>query len=233
MPAHKSLDSRAAAKLIGVTESELGDLCNSDVIEKNKGGKYPLDRLVRGYLDHVKSQSSTARFPTQKVGAERIDMSERNYRDVCINLGIDHRTTPIDDIVIRYIRDIREKAAGRGGDEQASLTLRRAEESEVNTAINRLKYHELLDTLIAADDAATAITDWCSYANREYLSGFVKLIGTIQTEYKIKIGKELVEKIARPTIDRIKNHAENIGGDLVKSARDVSAAGNDPDGEMD
>ncbi len=170
---------------------------------------------------------------TQLEIARHLDMSERNARDVLRGLGIDHRQSSLDEIRIAYIRDMREKAAGRGGSDQASLTRRKAEEAEVNTALKRVQLHEAIGSVVQAQDAAEAITDWSSFANREYLAGITKLVSEIQIAYKIEIDGKKVEDIAGPTIARIKSHAEKLGRDFTESIGDVLPAKVDTDGGVD
>ncbi len=158
---------------------------------------------------------------TQLEIARHLDMSERNARDVLRNLGIDHRQSSLDEIRTAYIRDMREKAAGRSGSDQASLTRRKSEETEVNTALKRVQLHEAIGLVVQSQDAAEAITDWSSFANREYQAGITKLISEIQIAYKIEIDAKKVEDIAGPTIERIKGYAEKLGCDLTESIGDV------------
>ncbi|SDR38632.1 hypothetical protein SAMN04490186_5887 [Pseudomonas grimontii] len=54
-------------------------------------------------------------MPTQLEIAEHLDMSERAARDVLKRLNLDWQAVSLADIRTAYIRDLREKAAGRGG----------------------------------------------------------------------------------------------------------------------
>lgn len=226
------LDLDAAANFIGIAPKELQKLAADGVVPR-QGGKFHPVQLVRGYIDHIKAENERSQYVTQVEGARRLDMSERNFRDVCNNLGIDHKTTPIDQILIAYIRDMREKAAGRGGDAQQSLTAARADEAAISAALKRLDYNEKIGQLVPAEDAALVITDWCSTANREYRSGLGKLVGEIQSAFKIEIPAEMVENIAGPTTKRIQDHARRLGRDLVEGGDDVHASEVGTDGGVD
>lgn len=170
---------------------------------------------------------------TQATIGEHLDMSERNARDVLKALGLDHRRSTLAEIRTAYIRDLREKAAGRGGDDQYNLTRQRAEESAVKTAMMRLEYNQKIGVLVPADAAAQAISDWCSSANREYRTGINKLISEIQNTLKADIQPGLVETIVNPTIERIQSHARRIGDDLVTRVDGVHATGAPADSGMD
>ena len=150
-------------------------------------------------------------------------MSKRNVADVLKGLGIDWKSMTIDQVRVAYIRDLREKAAGRGGDDQLNLSRQRAEESAVKTAMMRLEYNERIGELVAADDAAQAITEWCSSANRDYRTGINKLVGEIQSTFKIEIPTDMVEKIVKPTVERIQGHAQRAGRDIAERGGGVSS----------
>lgn len=179
-------------------------------------------------------------MPSQIDIAVHLDMSGRNARDVLSGLADKHglardwwKKATLEDVRVKYIRDIREKAAGRGGDDQVNLTRQRAAESAVKTAMMVLDYNEKLESLVPADDAAAAIIDWCSMANREYLSAIMALVGEIKSTYKIKIDNQLVENIVSPAITRIKDYAAGIGRDLNAGGGNVLATENDTDGAVD
>jgi hypothetical protein len=171
-------------------------------------------------------------MPTQAEIAEHLDMSERNVRDVLkgladkYNLDSDWwKNIPLGSIRTRYIRDLREKAAGRGGDDQFNLTKQRAEESRVKTAMMNLEYHEKLGLLVQAEVAAAMLIEWAMRTNREVQSGFTKLAGEIQSTHKIEVSNKLVEDIAGPTLKRIQEHAADIGRNLVESSGGVQTSG--------
>ena len=117
------------------------------------------------------SSDPTSRL-TQEQVAQHLDMSVRNCREVLKTLGIDWADSTLDEIRTAYIRDLREKAAGRGGSQVEQLNSARIEESTVKAANGRLAYHEKLGTLVPTADAAFALTDWAGYTNREIVAAF-------------------------------------------------------------
>lgn len=170
---------------------------------------------------------------TQAVIAEHLDMSVRNAANVLSALSIDWKSSTLDQIRVAYIRDLREKAAGRGGDDAHNLARQRAQESAVKTAMLRLEYNQRIKELVPAEDAAMAITEWCSTANREYRTGLDKLISEIGNQCKVDVPTELVESIVNPTVERIQSHARSIGRNLVERGGDVHATEETGDSGMD
>ncbi|AVO51224.1 hypothetical protein [Ectopseudomonas mendocina] len=164
-------------------------------------------------------------MPSQKEIAQHLDMSERNCRDVLKALGINWAEWDLDEIRIAYIRDLREKAAGRGGSQFELLNNARIEESTVKAANGRLTYHEKLGTLVPAADAALALKDWAGFANREYQSGVEKLVQQIEAEHQVTVDRDGVNRIAGSTVSRIGGYADKLGrritgrGPAIQSAQ--------------
>ena len=214
------IDADSAARFIGVTPKELKSLADSGVL-KRVNGQYHAVQLVRDYVESVREEAKQKMFLTQVEIAKRLDMSERNLRDILLGLKIDHKATNYDDIVIAYIRDLREKAAGRGGNGQVNLTRARSDEAVMKTAKMRLEYNREIGILIYTEDAADAINDWCRFGNREWSQGTSRLVHEIENKYKIEVDDKLVESIAGPTTERIKDHAGELGRGLVSRIESV------------
>lgn len=87
-------------------------------------------------------------MPTQHEIAEHLDMSERNARDVLKGLTLDWQTASMDEIRTAYIRDLRAKAAGRGGSQLEELNRARIDDLQQKSANGRLVYYEKLRSLI-------------------------------------------------------------------------------------
>lgn len=169
-------------------------------------------------------------MPSQKEIAQHLDMSERNCRDVLKALDIDWTDCSLDEIRTAYIRDLREKAAGRGGSQVELLNAARIEESTVKSANGRLAYHEKLGTLVPTADATFALTDWASFANREYQGGFEKLIQELENVMKVSIDRTLVARIAGTTISRVGGYADKLGRRIAGGSQAVQSAETDSDG---
>jgi len=154
--------------------------------------------------------------------AAHLDMTERNLRDVLKKINLNHRKASLTQIRVGYIRHVRNQAAGRGGDEQQTLTKARTEESEIKSKKLRVEYLRDIGSLISAEDAASVITLWCRQANTDYTQGFHKLVSEIQSRHKIKVDNELVESIVIPTTERIEDHAQKLGEGLIEGINDLS-----------
>lgn len=168
-------------------------------------------------------------MPSQKEIALHLDMSERNCRDVLKALDIDWTESTLDEIRIAYIRDLREKAAGRGSSQAEALNTARIKESTVKAANGRLAYHEKLGTLVPAADAAMALSDWAGYANREYLGGVEKVIQSMEATHKISVDRDGVNRIVGATVSRIGGYADKLGRRIAGGGVAVQPAEGDID----
>lgn len=164
-------------------------------------------------------------MPTQREIADHLDMSERNARDVLKGIGIgDWQSSSLDEIRIAYIRDLRAKAAGRGGSQLEELNAVRIDEGRVKAANGRLLYHEKLRSLIPSMEAERVLADWAGFANREYLGGVERLIQEIENVQKLTVDRSVVAKVAGPTTERIAGYARKLGAELVGSSGEVQPA---------
>lgn len=161
---------------------------------------------------------------TQREVADHLDMSERNARDVLKALDLDWQTASLDEIRTAYIRDLRGKAAGRGGSQLEQLNRARIDDLQQKSANGRLAYHEKLRSLIPASEAERVLSDWASFANREYLGGLERIIQEIENVQKLTVDRTVVAKVAGPTTERIARYARKLGAELVGSSGEIQPA---------
>ncbi len=163
-------------------------------------------------------------MPTQREIAEHLDMSERNARDVLKGLDLNWQTAGLDEIRTAYIRDLRGKAAGRGGSQLEQLNRARIDDLQQKSANGRLAYHEKLRSLIPVSDAERVLSDWASFANREYLGGLERILQEIENVQKLTVDRTVVAKVAGPTTERIAGYARKLGAELVGSSGEIQPA---------
>nr|VFK01753.1 MAG: hypothetical protein BECKH772A_GA0070896_102394 [Candidatus Kentron sp. H]VFK01847.1 MAG: hypothetical protein BECKH772B_GA0070898_102494 [Candidatus Kentron sp. H]VFK05170.1 MAG: hypothetical protein BECKH772C_GA0070978_102435 [Candidatus Kentron sp. H] len=70
-------------------------------------------------------------------------------------------------ICIAYIRDLRETAAGRGGDEQVNLTLQRTRQAEADANLKQLELFARAEKLVSIDELEPKLNHWASLARSE------------------------------------------------------------------
>lgn len=129
----------------------------------------------------------------QQVIAEHLDLSQGAVSQWMDRLGIDWRTATLDDIRVRYIRELREQAAGRAaaGDldlatERAGLARAQREKIEMQNAVTRreLAPAVLIEEVLAkAGGKVAGILDAIPGALRRRLPGLpTELIDLVRVE---------------------------------------------------
>lgn len=222
----------ALARLLNVVESGIDQLAKDGIIPKPVQGKFELVNSVRGYINHLRQQSS--KMIDQAAVARHLDMSDRNLRDVLRGLGMEW-PSDIDDIRVAYIRDLREKAAGRGGDDMAELTRMRIRESKAKAISGEIDNYEKLGLLVSVEEIEPALEQWSVVARSEVGNALNKIIGDIEGQYKIEVDRELlVDGHINAAYRIIGNHPGRTGGGRIHHAGEDAAAGGpevDPAGE--
>jgi hypothetical protein len=109
-----------AAQILRLSPAELTKLAGSGVVPRISSGVYHPGTIIGAYIEHLRllvakltEQLKRAQPETQDEIAYYLDISDRRLRELLAEWGISHKTTPIDDLRVRYIRKLREEAAGR------------------------------------------------------------------------------------------------------------------------
>jgi phage terminase Nu1 subunit (DNA packaging protein) len=156
----------AAARVLKLTPGELTKLVNDGQIQRVSADAYVLLHLVHGYIDHLRAeQQRIIQRPLQAEIADHLDVSDRRVRELAVEWGIDSKSISLAEWRVRYIRHLREQAAGRAteGDldlatERARLAKEQADKIGMQNAITRreLAPSYLLEEVLAAAGAKVA-----------------------------------------------------------------------------
>ncbi len=157
--------------------------------------------------------------------ADYLDLSERQLRTVLSRLGLDHRVHSLDDIRIAYIRDLREKAAGREvTDTKERLDLAKAEDAEINTQI---KIRQLLredQLIVLTDDVELLLDTWIMSVRTEFFSAINQIIEQLESKHLINVERKDIDKIIdRATRVISDTNFESIAGDREESSKVATA----------
>ena len=175
------------------------------------------------FLDQTPSQAGLAR----SIGLSEAAVSKMASKKMFPKGGT------FGDWLHAYCSHLREQAAGRAGDKQVNLTARRAEESEMKTNLLRLEYQQKLGVLIPSEMAEEVLRDWAGFANREYGICTENIVAAIESEHGIPVDREKVSKYAGSTIERIRDHAAELGRHLGAGGGPVRSASENPDSPVD
>lgn len=124
--------------------------------------------------------------------AEHLDMSESNASAIVRDLGIDRETADLAACRVAYIRDLREKAAGRNSDRTA-LDAAKTRQAQADAQLKELDYFERVGALVPAAQVAPLVGGWATTARAEVHNAVEKLIAGIESKHGINIEPEFVE----------------------------------------
>ena len=102
--------------------------------------------------------------------AQHLAMSERNAFDVLRALNIDKKTTSLDDIRTAYIKDLREKAAGRGSSEQQNAAIARTRKDNNAADLMEMQIAEKAGQLINVAKIEPFLTGLIIASRQQFLS---------------------------------------------------------------
>lgn len=219
------LDLDTAARLIDETPKELERLVSIGAIERDSGRYHPI-KLIRGYASHVRAEAQRVNAsPTQLEVARHLDMSERNARDVLHALNIDWRTTPLDEIRIAYIRDMREKAAGRGGDDQTALTRARVRDHTASAELKELQIMERSGELTEITEIEQKLLAMITAARTELLTLPDGLAQELRALYGVEVDAGLIEDRIHDALTHLASRLEDsLAGDVAPDGEGVGTA---------
>lgn len=164
-------------------------------------------------------------MPTLKVIGNHLDMSERNAGTVCQNLGLNRDTSTLDHIRITYIRDLREKAAGRGGEDQGKLTLARIREANSNADLRELMVKEKAGQLVNVNEIEPQLVAMVTAAKQELLSLPEKVASDIKAMHGIDVDVSLIQERINDSLNQLATglHANDASDDVESSQKMVAA----------
>ncbi|SEQ48875.1 hypothetical protein SAMN03080615_01654 [Amphritea atlantica] len=117
----------------------------------------------------------------------------------------------------QYCDQLRQQAAGRGGEDQVDVAKATYEEKTVKTAIMRLEYNEKISTTIHEEEAYQFLSDWAIYSAGQFRRAFERLRDDLKSQFDIDLPKELSEKHAGTAIDRVRGYALKLGASSGES----------------
>lgn len=116
-----------AAQLLGITPAELSALVRDGHVRRIDANAYAIPTLVQDFIAHLRATHQRAeRHPTQKEAGAHLDLSDRSIRDLEVDLNLRGVDYTLEQLRIAYIRDLREKAAGRATEGDLDLATERA-----------------------------------------------------------------------------------------------------------
>lgn len=112
--APNTITADAAAQILRLSPGDLTKLVNEGVIPRVAPGQFHPGAIIAAYIEHLRAEPERReRTQSQAEIAAHLDISDRRLRELLAEWGISHKQATLSDIRLRYIRKLREEAAGR------------------------------------------------------------------------------------------------------------------------
>ena len=132
--------------------------------------------------------------------AEHLDISERQLRDVLSRLKLDHKVNSLEEIRLAYIRDLREKAAGRTPTtHRQKLDEAKTREAIASAQMKELELFKEHTLVLDRTQVLDAMDQWTIIAKSEYENSVDKIIALIEDQYEVSIDRESINGIVEST----------------------------------
>lgn len=116
-----------AATLLRMSPGELTRLVQAGVVPRVAPGAYHPGAIIAAYIEHLRAEPERRdKAPTQAEIAAHLDISDRRLRELLVEWSLDHKAEPLASLRLRYIRKLREEAAGRASSGDLDLVQERA-----------------------------------------------------------------------------------------------------------
>ena len=213
-----------ASLLLKLAPIELEKLVQQGKIRREGKNDYSAQHLIHDYIDYLLSKiEGQEENPKQAEIAAHLDISDRRVREIATEWSVDSAALSLAEWRVRYIRQLREQAAGRAGagdldlvQERAALAREQREGQAIKNAVARKEFAPVGLLADVLGMAASAVVD-----------RFDQLEGALR-----KACPDLPEE-AKTTVQQVIANARNewLRGTaaLVADGLDAMLAGQDDD----
>jgi len=142
--------------------------------------------------------------------SNHLSMTEKTASTMCRTLGIDWKNKTLDEIREVYILDLREKAAGRGGDDQGELTRARIRDTNASANLREIQYFESTGQLAAVEDLEPLLEAWATMGRSEFLNGINKIVADIEGAHGVVVDRVMVDGYAKAALDAVGDYPARV-----------------------
>lgn len=154
------------------------------------------------------------------VGVSQPAISEK------VSSGVLRDGGTIGEWLLAYCERLRLEAAGRGGDDQASLTKARTREAEASADLKLLQIKEKAGELIPLADIEPALTAMITAARQELLTLPDKLANELRALHGVEVDAGLIEERIHAALEHLAGglQSDGAGDDAPRMPRLGAAA---------
>jgi hypothetical protein len=134
-------------------------------------------------------------MPSQFEIAAHLGLSQKNVSVLMHELGIDWRTSSMDEIRLAYIGRLRAAASGhQSADGQLDLVAEKAKTERIVRELKSLELERLRGSLVAVEDLERELAGMVTAFRTEMLARDDKLVAEIATLYNVEVDRQLLHE---------------------------------------
>lgn len=145
-------------------------------------------------------------MPTQVEIAEHLDLAQKQVSELMATLQIDWRSTPLDDIRVAYIRQIRAQAAGHKSASGDDLVAERVKTERVSRELMLLNLHEKRGSLIHVEQLRPMYSQMVGAFKTELMALPDKVKAELDALHGINVDVELLNAHVRAALEQLSRY---------------------------
>ncbi len=165
------------------------------------------------FLDQAATQTGFA----QLIGISQQAVSKQVEKGV-LSPGKTNREWLVD-----YCDRLRDEAAGRGGDDQATLTQARTRDALANSQLKELQFHKEVGDLVPVSEIEPLLDSWSVTARSEMTHAVEKIIAAIQSQHGIEVEQDLIDGHLGAAFSAVADYPRQFAGDADQGEQQVEA----------
>ena len=171
--------------------------------------------MTAEFLDTIATQTGFGEL----VGTSQQAISKHVFSGTLV-VGQSYR-----DWITAYCGKLRDEAAGRGGDDQNSLTRARTDDALASVQLKRLQIAEKVGTLVPVADVEPYLIAMVTAARTELLALPDKLVLEIKALYGVDIDPTLLTEKIHESLNHLANSLPELtaGADAPRDAKMAAA----------
>lgn len=165
---------------------------------------------------------------TQALFGSLVGITQQAVSDA-VSRGVLEPEASLGQWLLGYCAHLRDVAAGRGGDDQFTLTQARARQAIADATLKELDYLERVGELVAVQDLEPRLSAWAVAIRAEVENALARVVAHIESKHGIEIDQATVEAIVCAALDAAAAHPLDSDLDAVPGVEPAEKAEEDPD----
>jgi hypothetical protein len=145
--------------------------------------------------------------------AQHLDLSTRQTREVLQRLNLDAKTHTLDQIRTAYIRDLREKAAGRTGSKRDAIDDGRLREVLAKAVMLELEFAQKSGQLVPVEAQEQYLARLATECRTTFTGAIERLAAAIESQHGIALDADLIHETTTAALRAIADYHHKLAAD--------------------